>query len=69
MAKSIPVVQKKRGRPKKVAGLDPVTAIRLPPELRAEITGWANQQDDKPGLTVAIRRLIQTGLDAERKKR
>jgi hypothetical protein len=69
MSKSFPVVRKKRGRPKKAAGLDPVTAIRLSDEFRAEIKAWAAEQEDTPPLTIAIRRLARIGLDAEKKKR
>jgi hypothetical protein len=63
MAKSITVVRKKRGRP--ATGQDPVTAIRLSPELRARIDTWAARQDDEPPRSVAIRRLIERGLAAE----
>jgi hypothetical protein len=64
MAKSIPVVRKKRGRP--ATGQDPVTAIRLPPELRAAIDAWAEKQDDKPARSVAIRRMIERQLAADK---
>jgi hypothetical protein len=53
---------KKLGRPPTVEG--PVTAIRLPPALRAAVEKWAAQQPDKPGRSEAIRRLIEFGLDA-----
>jgi hypothetical protein len=57
---SIPVAQKKRGRP--ATGQDPVLTIRLPLNLRSEIETWAKRQKDKPSRSVAIRRLIEMGL-------
>jgi hypothetical protein len=66
MAKSIGVVPKKRGRP--ATGRDPVTAIRLSPELRAAIDSWAANQDDNPPRSEAIRRMIEQVLGAEKKK-
>jgi Ribbon-helix-helix protein, copG family len=62
MPKSIKVVPKKRGRP--ATGRDPVTAIRLSPELRAAIDAWAARQDDKPPRSEAIRRMIEQALAA-----
>jgi len=41
---------------------DPVTAIRLAPELRASIDEWADQQPDKPSRSEALRRLTSTAL-------
>jgi hypothetical protein len=60
MSKSITVVRKKRGRP--ATGTDPVTAIRLSPELRAQIDTWAVQQEDNPPRSIAIRRLVEMSL-------
>jgi len=61
MAKvNIRSTKKKRGRP--ATGQDPVTAIRLSPELRASIDHWAKGQVDKPARSEAIRRLIETAL-------
>ena len=54
------VVRKRPGRP--ATGQDPVTAIRLSEEMRAEIDAWAEQQNDEPGRSEAIRRLIEIGL-------
>jgi hypothetical protein len=54
---------KRRGRP--ATGQDPVTAIRLSSELRALIDAWAKRQENKPGRSDAIRRLIERGLAAE----
>jgi hypothetical protein len=61
MAKSNKVVPKKgRGRP--ATGRDPVTAIRLSKELRETVDRWADKQDDTPGRSEAIRRLVELGL-------
>lgn len=54
------VVRKKRGRP--ATGQDPVSAIRLSAELRASVDAWAARQDDKPGRSEAIRRLVEIGI-------
>lgn len=56
------VVPKKRGRP--ATGKDPVTAIRLSPEMRENVDVWAAKQADKPGRSEAMRRLIDTSLAA-----
>jgi hypothetical protein len=61
MAKSNQVVPKKRrGRP--ATGRDPVTAIRLSQGMRGAIDKWAAKQDDVPGRSEAIRRLVEIGL-------
>ena len=57
------VVRKRSpGRPR--TGQDPVTAIRLSPELRATVDKWAGHQPDKPKRSEAIRRLVELGLAA-----
>ena len=66
MTKSNQVVPKKgRGRP--ATGRDPVTAIRLSKELRATVDKWAGKEDDRPGRSEAIRRLVELGLKAKNK--
>jgi hypothetical protein len=41
----------------------PVTALRLPPELRRAIEAWiAEQPEPKPHFTEAIRRLLRQAL-------
>jgi hypothetical protein len=61
MQKSNKVLPKKaRGRP--ATGRDPVTAIRLSKELRETVDKWASKQDDQPGRSEAIRRLVALGL-------
>ncbi len=65
MAKSNQVVPKKgRGRP--ATGRDPVTAIRLSKELRETVHKWADKQDDQPGRSEAIRRLVELGLKGKK---
>jgi len=53
-------VRKRPGRP--ATGQDPVTAIRLSKEMRAAVDAWAAAQDDEPGRSEAIRRLVELGL-------
>ena len=59
------VVRKRPGRP--ATGQDPVTAIRLSAELRANVDAWAAAQEDEPGRSEAIRRLVELGLKAKGK--
>ena len=58
------VVPKKRGRP--ATGRDPVTAIRLSPEMRETVDQWAAHQPDKPSRSESIRRLVELGLKVKR---
>jgi len=67
MKKSISVNKKSRGRPKKKGGVYPVSAVRLPPKLAAAIDAWASGQEDEPGRSEAIRRLVELGLKAKAK--
>jgi len=65
MVRSISDNQKKpRGRP--ATGITPMVGVRLEPEFRAEIETWAEEQEDKPVLAEAIRRLIRHGLGKQR---
>ncbi len=65
MASSIKnVVRKSRGRP--ATGQDPVTAIRLSKELRETVDKRAAKQDDEPGRSEAIRRLVEIGLKGKK---
>jgi hypothetical protein len=59
------VVRKRPGRP--ATGQDPVTAIRLSKELRETVDKWAAAQDDEPGRSEAIRRLVELGLSVKAK--
>jgi hypothetical protein len=54
------ILKKKAGRP--ATGTDPVRAIRLSDEFLAAVDAWAAQQDDTPGRSEAIRRLVEIGL-------
>jgi hypothetical protein len=67
MKKSISVNKKSRGRPKKKGGVYPVTAVRLPLALRAEVDKWAALQADAPTRSEAIRRLVELGLTVKKK--
>jgi len=61
MGKSNKVIPKKRrGRP--ATGKDPITALRLPADLTKAIEAWADNQDDEPNRSEAIRRLVGIGL-------
>jgi hypothetical protein len=66
MTKSRTVLPKrnKGGRPP--TGRDPVTAIRLSEEFRAAVDKWASRQDDRPGRSEAIRRLVEIGFKAKK---
>lgn len=47
----------KRGRGRPATGRDPVTAIRLPENLRNAIDTWAGTQEDTPSRSEALRRM------------
>lgn len=61
LAVSIPVVEKKRGRPpgEKFA---PPTPIRLTAEQLAAIDDWRRQEPDLPSRSEAIRRLVEFAI-------
>jgi len=65
MKASIKVVPKKRGRP--ATGNDPVTAIRLSPELRQAVDAWA-EKNGAESRSEAIRRLVEQALAAPKAK-
>jgi hypothetical protein len=54
------ILKRKPGRP--ATGNDPVRAIRLSDEFLAKVDRWASKQDDEPGRSEAIRRLVELGL-------
>ena len=64
MAKSIDVIQKKRGRGRPATGTAPLIALRMPPEERQAVEAWAAKQPNKLSLSMAIRRLVERGLAA-----
>jgi hypothetical protein len=66
MARSNKVIPKrKRGRP--ATGKDPLTALRLSPDLTKAIEKWAAEQPDEPNRSEAIRRLAELGLTVKTK--
>jgi hypothetical protein len=67
MKKSIKVTPKKRGRGRPpTGGRDPARTIRLSDEFIATVDTWAAGQDDAPGRSEAIRRLVEIGLKAKK---
>jgi hypothetical protein len=46
-----------------VSGIYPVTAVRLPPTLGAELDKWTASQADAPTRSEAIRRLVLACFD------
>jgi hypothetical protein len=66
--KKVVIPKKKRGRPfTGVDNRDPVMAIRVSLEMRAEIDKWSAQQADRPDRSEAIRRMITMVLQGKRK--
>jgi hypothetical protein len=52
------------GRP--ATGRDPSRTFRLSDEFIADVDAWAAAQEDKPGRSEAIRRLVELGLKAKK---
>jgi len=44
--------------------VDPARTFRLSDEFIASVDAWAAKQDDQPGRSEAIRRLVELGLNA-----
>ena len=66
LAQSNKVISKKKaGRP--ATGNDPVRAIRLSDDFLAKVDTWAENLEDQPGRSEAIRRLVELGLKAKSK--
>jgi len=60
----------KRFRITKAAeGKTPMHSLRVPEEMRQAIAKWAGVQEDKPGASEAMRRLIARALAAEANKK
>ena len=59
------VVAAGAGRP--ATGKDPARTIRLSDEFVEKIDAWARRQDDRPGRSEAIRRLVEITLKAKAK--
>jgi len=62
---SIPVEEKRRGRPPGEKYAAPVP-VRLTPEQLAYVDAWRQSQDDLPSRSEAIRRLVEEALKAKR---
>jgi Ribbon-helix-helix protein, copG family len=60
MGRSITVEPKKRGRGRPATGRDPHIALRVPPEMLAEIDDWAQRND--LSRSKAMRELMAIGL-------
>jgi hypothetical protein len=43
---------------------DPVRSVRLSDDFVAKLDAWAAKQDDKPGRSEALRRLVEVGHHA-----
>jgi hypothetical protein len=56
---------KRPGSGRKPTGTDPARTIRLSDEFLANVDAWAAAQDDEPGRSEAIRRLVEIGLKAK----
>ena len=61
MAKSIKVNQRKRSH--QATGRNPVSAVRLPVDLTADVDAWAASKE--VSRSEAIRRLVEIGLKAK----
>jgi hypothetical protein len=66
MKKAIPKTAggKRAGAGRPATGKDPVRTMRLSDEFIASVDAWAAKQDDQPGRSEAIRRLVELGLSA-----
>ena len=53
---------KRPGAGRKPTGTDPARTIRLSDKFIANIDAWAATQEDQPGRSEAIRRLVELGL-------
>ncbi|WP_143039656.1 MULTISPECIES: hypothetical protein [Bradyrhizobium] len=57
----------RRGAGRPATGRDPTRTMRLSDEFIATVDAWAASQDDEPGRSEAIRRLVELGLKAKSK--
>jgi metal-responsive CopG/Arc/MetJ family transcriptional regulator len=60
MPPSIPVEQKRRGRP--ATGQLPAIGVRLPAELIERVDDWATKNNSGLTRSEAVRRLLEFGL-------
>jgi hypothetical protein len=56
-------IKKRRGRPATGQGIQ--IGTRWPESAITAVDAWAANQDDKPGRSEAIRRLVELGLKAK----
>jgi metal-responsive CopG/Arc/MetJ family transcriptional regulator len=70
MAKSSGVIHKTKrfSIPKAAEGDTPMFSLRLPAETREAVDRWAAEQEDKPGRSEAIRRLLNEALDVPQRR-
>jgi metal-responsive CopG/Arc/MetJ family transcriptional regulator len=64
MKRQTVITKKRRGPPP--TGKGTLVGVRLQPDLLTPIDAWAAAQDDEPGRSEAIRRLIELGLKAKK---
>jgi hypothetical protein len=55
------------GSGRRPIGKDPVRTMRLSDEFIASVDAWAAAQEDQPGRSEAIRRLVELGLKSKEK--
>jgi hypothetical protein len=69
MEKAIPKKHggKRIGSGRPATGRDPAHTIRLSDEFVANVDAWAEQQQDRPRLSEAIRRLVEIALKVKTK--
>ena len=66
MKRSIHVTKKSRGRPK--TGIGTQIGMRWHDPVLAEIDDWRRRQEDLPSRPQAIRRLVEIGLQATKRR-
>jgi hypothetical protein len=68
MKKAIPKSAggKRPGAGRPATGKDPVRTMRLSDEFIASVDAWAAKQEDGPGRSEAIRRLVELGLKSKK---
>jgi hypothetical protein len=67
MKRQTVITKKRRGPPP--TGKGTLVGVRLQPDLLGPIDAWAAAQEDEPGRSEAIRRLVELGLTVKSKAR